>query len=97
MFRHVVLLTLRDTTTDAEVEALLAGLRSLPERIPAIRNYSAGRDAAVNPGNATVGAVGDFDDVDGYLTYRDHPAHIEVIQEHIAPHLDSRTALQYEY
>jgi len=96
MFRHVVLLTLHDTTADAEVDSLLAALRTLPDRIPMIRSYSAGRDAGVSPGNATVAAVGDFDDVDGYLAYRDHPAHIEVIEQSILPHLASRTAIQYE-
>lgn len=96
MFRHIVLLTLKDDTTDEQRQALLDGLATLPGQIPSIRSYTFGLDAGLNNGNAHVVACGDFDDVDGYLVYRDHDAHRQVIAECIAPVLASRTAIQYE-
>lgn len=96
MFRHIVLLTLKDDTTDEQRRAILDGLATLPGRIPTIRRYSFGLDAGINEGNAEVVACGDFDDADGYLVYRDHEAHRQVIADCIAPVLASRTAVQYE-
>ena len=69
------------------MDAIVEGLETLPGSIPEIRRYVIGRDARINDGNADLTAVADFDDVDGYLVYRDHPAHKAVISERIAPHL----------
>ena len=51
------------------------------------RSRRAERDFAV---------VADFDDVAGYVTYRDDPEHQRIIAELIRPHLASRVAAQYE-
>ena len=40
--------------------------------------------------------VADFDDVEGHVIYRDHPAHRAVIAERIAPIVAERVAVQYE-
>ena len=39
--------------------------------------------------------LADFDDVDGYLVYRDHPDHQAVIRERIRPILADRAAVQH--
>jgi len=96
MFRHVVVLTLTPEATDEQRSALMAALRSLPDSIDTIRQYSAGSDAGLNEGNADVVAIGDFDDEAGYLEYRDHPAHQEVISGFILPILAGRAAIQYQ-
>jgi len=96
MFRHIVLLTLREDATEADRDAIVAELRTLPDLVPTIRAYDIGLDAGLNAGNATISVVADFDDADGYLTYRDHPDHQRVIAEHIAPVLAARSAIQYE-
>jgi len=41
-------------------------------------------------------AVADFDDLNSYVAYRDHPAHRAVCEETIAPIRRSRAAIQYE-
>ena len=38
----------------------------------------------------------DFDDVDGYLAYRDHPEHRAIVTEFIQPIVTERAAVQYE-
>lgn len=97
MIRHIVLLELTEDSTEADADAILQALSTLPGRIPAIRSYVFGRDLGLAEGNVDVSAVADFDDVAGYEAYRDHEAHKQVIAEYIKPVLASRHAIQFEY
>lgn len=94
-FRHVVTLTWLDNANDAVVEAAVDALRALPDQIPEIRSYEVGQDAGLSPGNASIVIVADFDSSAGFETYRDHPAHRAVIDEHIRPILADRSAVQH--
>jgi hypothetical protein len=93
--RHVVMMRFTPESTPAQQAAVTDALRELPGRIPEIRSYSIGTDAHVNEGNFDLVVVADFDDVDGYLVYRDHADHQAVIAEHIRPILAERAAVQY--
>src|SRR5262245_1241468 len=95
MFRHVVLLQWTAEATDAQRAAVVDALRLLPGAIPEIRQYDIGVDARVNEGNFDLVVVADFDDIDGYLVYRDHPQHQAVIAELMRPILAARAALQH--
>jgi len=95
MFRHVVLLRWSSDATREQRAAVETGLAELPGRIPEIRSYTVGSDAHVNQGNYDLVVVADFDDVDAYLVYRDHPDHQAVIRERIAPILAERAAVQH--
>ncbi|MEV0416615.1 Dabb family protein [Streptosporangium canum] len=97
MFRHVVLFTWAEGATDEQRAAVATELGKLPEIIAEIRSYAVGADAGVNPGNHEFAVVADFDSLDDYLVYRDHPAHQAVIAEHIKPILASRAAVQYAF
>ncbi|MFI6456587.1 Dabb family protein [Streptosporangium amethystogenes] len=96
MFRHVVLFTWTQEATDEQRARVAAELDKLPGAITEIRSYILGTDAGVNPGNHQFAVVADFDSVDDYLVYRDHPLHQAVIAEHIKPILASRAAIQFE-
>jgi hypothetical protein len=95
MFRHVVLLRWKAEATPEQRAAVETGLATLPGLIPEIRAYTIGTDAHVNDGNYDLVVVADFDDVSGYLVYRDQPDHRAVIREHIAPILAERAAVQH--
>jgi hypothetical protein len=95
MFRHVVMMRFTPESTPAQVAAMQARLSRLPELIPEIRNYVIGNDARVNDGNYDFVIVADFDDVDDYLAYRDHPDHQAAIAESIRPILADRVAVQH--
>lgn len=94
-FRHVVMLHFVDGTTDAQVEAVAERLRGLPGEIPELRSYVVGVDAGLAPDNASLVVVADFASPSDYETYRDHPAHRAVIDEHIRPILAGRSAVQH--
>lgn len=96
MIRHVVVLCFQPGTTPDDVHAIVEGLSGLPRAIPEIVEYRLGRDLAIDDGNADVAVVADFADTDDYVTYRDHPLHRALIAERIAPHLESRTAIQFD-
>jgi len=96
MIRHIVLMTLRSDAPLDAADAIVEALRRLPGQIPAIREYQAGVDLGMAPGNATVAATAVFDDEDGYVEYRDHPAHRAVIEQRIDPVRESRAAIQIE-
>ena len=97
MFRHVVLLTWNADATAEQRAAVPEGLRTLPALIPEIRSYHVGLDAGLAAaGNSDLVVVADFDDVAGYVVYRDHPAHLDVIARSIKPILASRAAVQHE-
>jgi hypothetical protein len=96
MIRHIVLIMLKSDAPSGAAALIVDALRGLPAVIPTIRDYQAGVDLGIVPGNATVAATATFDDEAGYLTYRDHPEHRAVIQQHIDPVRESRTSIQFE-
>ncbi|MFF5210243.1 Dabb family protein [Streptosporangium sp. NPDC000396] len=97
MFRHVVLFTWAEEATDEQKARVVTELGKLPGVISEIRAYTVGADAGVNPGNHDFAVVADFDTLDDYLVYRDHPVHQAVIAEHIKPILASRAAVQFVF
>ncbi len=96
MFRHVSALTFSADATEEQVDEVVAALLELPSQIPQLRSYVVGRDAGLAEGNADLVIVADCDDVDGYLAYRDHPVHQQVLAERIRPILAARTAIQHD-
>lgn len=97
MFRHVVMLTWNESATAEQRRAVREGLKTLSPQIPEIRSYRIGEDAGLGAqGNSDMVIVADFDDAAGYLVYRDHPVHQELIVRLIRPILESRAAVQHE-
>ena len=96
VFRHVVLFRWSPEATSEARQSVTTALRGLPDAIPSIRAYHLGDDAGVSDGNFDFVVLADFDDVSGYLAYRDHPLHQAVIAERIAPIVAERCALQFE-
>jgi Stress responsive A/B Barrel Domain len=96
-FRHVVLFAWAEGTTTGQQEEVASRLVALPELISEIRAYSVGADVGVNPGNFDFAVVADFADQDGYLAYRDHPAHRAVVDQYVTPIVARRAAIQYRY
>jgi len=97
MFRHVVLLQWSAGSTADQHEAIKTALKGLPAILPELKSYVMGDDAGISEGNFSLGIVADFDDIEGYLAYRDNPTHQQIIREQIAPILAARAAVQYDF
>ncbi|NLV54393.1 MAG: Dabb family protein [Acidimicrobiales bacterium] len=96
MLTHVVLITVADGTAEERVDALVAGLRALPDRIDAIDTYRVGRDLGLADGNATVGIIATFASPEALRTYVDHPDHRAVVDDLIRPISTGVTRLQMD-
>jgi hypothetical protein len=96
MFRHVVMFSWIPAATEEQRAEVATRLLALRPEIPQIRSMHVGSDAGVNDGNHDFAVVADFDSVDDYLIYRDHPGHQAVIAAHIKPIVAARAAVQYE-
>lgn len=96
MLRHVVMFKWAEDVDEAHVAAVAAGLDSLVDVIPEIRVYRHGPDVGVNADSFDYVVVGDFDSVEDYVTYRDHPTHQQFIRDLIAGRLAARAAVQYQ-
>lgn len=64
--------------------------------MPTIREFSSGTDLGVNEGNFDFAVSAVFDDLDGYLAYRDNPDHRAMVRDHILPIAAARAAVQFE-
>jgi hypothetical protein len=97
LIRHTVMFTWKPEATDEQKKRVAEELSRLPGVVPSIRAYAMGSDLGVNEGNWEFAVSGDFDDLDGYLAYRDDPTHRAIIAEHIQPIIATRAAVQFEY
>jgi hypothetical protein len=96
MIRHVVLFQWNDDMTEDMEKQATAELSALAPTLPGVRAYHAGPDVGIVEGNFDYGVVGDFDDADSYLAYRDHPRHQDIISRLTRPHTKTRASIQYE-
>ena len=96
MIRHVVMMRWAAGATAEQQQRVATELSRLPALVPSLRDYRLGADLGVNPGNFDFAVTADFDDVDGYLAYRDHPEHRAIVAEFIQPIVAARAAVQFE-
>jgi hypothetical protein len=97
MIRHMVMFRWTAEATQEQKQRVATELRRLPALLPVLRAYHVGADLGINEGNFEFAAVADFDDLEGYQTYRDNPEHRAIIAEFILPVTADRAAVQYEF
>ena len=97
MFRHTILFVWKQEATPEQKAEAAAQVASLPTLVPTIRAFASGADVGLREGNYDFAAAADFDDVAGYLAYRDDPRHREIVDKYISPILAQRAAIQYEF
>ena len=72
-------------------------LGRLPGLVPEVRAYHLGEDLGlVGDLNFDFGLVADFDDLAGYLAYRENAEHQKIVETFIQPIVGARGAVQYE-
>ena len=96
-FRHVVMFQFADHVDDDHVAKVRDALDALPGEIAQIRSYGHGRDGGVSEGNFDYVVVADFDNVNDFIAYRDHPQHQLMIAELIKDHVTARSAVQCQF
>ncbi len=96
MVEHIVLFSLKPEATREQVDAMLAGLRALPEQIDTIVEASCGRNFSERSRGHQVGLRVQFHDRAGLEVYVPHPAHQACVEEFIKPIMDYVTVVDYE-
>lgn len=96
LLRHIVLFKFKDTSTPADVTAIVAAFRALPGKIPQIKEFEWGTD--ISPEGKSQGLTHCFlvtfaseADRDAYLP---HPAHEEFVSL-VKPHVDKVCVVDY--
>lgn len=95
MIRHTVVISF-DGAKDSFIADLIAQLRQLPETIPEIASYTVGRDLELQQGPAKVVVIGDFESIDDYRAYSNHPKHVAILDEMIRPNMTGLARAQIE-
>jgi stress responsive alpha/beta barrel protein len=95
MLRHVVCFRWPPGTSQAAIDEFVRGLNELPGKIPSIRDYQFGPDAGLREGNYDFAVVADFDGPEGFIAYRDHPAHLAFLAEHVEAIGAQRVGVQF--
>ena len=96
MIDHVVLFRWKPGTTDAQIEAVMEGLRGLNGQIPGLVEMQAGPDFSGRSQGYTHGLVSRFTDRAALAAYSPHPAHRRVVEELIAPIREDTLAFDLE-
>lgn len=97
MIRHVAMMRFTESTTTADIEALAAALRRLPNVIPEIVAYTCGADLGLTQGACDFVVVADFATQAGYRTYAEHPDHVTASATFVKPILEDLHRVQFEF
>jgi antibiotic biosynthesis monooxygenase (ABM) superfamily enzyme len=95
MLHHVVTFQLKPDAPADQVERIGEAVNALAAQLPEVRSMAVGRDLALRDGNASFALAAQFDDVEGFKAYADHPEHVRIITELIGPFIESRSPVQF--
>lgn len=95
MLYHVIALRFSDGTTAEQIKELADGLMGLRSKIGTIRSMRMGKDLRIRPDNFEFASLTEFDDEAGYLEFRDHPAHEQVVRDYVRPIVAERAGVVF--
>jgi hypothetical protein len=95
MLHHVVTFHLSSDAPAGQAERICEAIDALASSLPEVRSAASGVDLGLREGNASFGVALGFDDTAAFQVYADHPEHVRIIKEMIAPHIDSRHPVQF--
>lgn len=96
MLRHVALFRFKPETTVEQIDAATRSLSALPDQIDVLRKFRFGPDLGITNGAWDFAVIAVLDGPHDYAIYRDHPAHVAVLRNHIAPLVSDIARIQFE-
>jgi Stress responsive A/B Barrel Domain len=83
--------------TREQKERVKDELGRLPSLVPQVRAFHLGEDLGlVGDVNFDFAVAADFDDLAGYLAYRENAEHRTIVETFVQPIVGARGAVQYE-
>jgi hypothetical protein len=96
MVEHVVLFKTTPEATEEQKEQMIAGLRSLREKIPGIVDLTVGRNFSDRNQGFDIGLVVRFTDRSALEVYLPHPEHRGCVDTYVAPIKADVIVVDYE-
>jgi hypothetical protein len=97
MIEHILLIRWTEGASPEAVDAAMAELRALKDKIPGIVDLSSGTNFSVRAKDYTHGLVIRFKDRAALEAYNPHPEHQRVVQIFINPIRADTVVLDYEF
>ena len=95
MIRHCVMFRWNEGVSEEHVAAAAVALEALKSTIPVIRSSVHGPDLGAVAGNYSYGASMQFDSVDDFLAYREHPDHVAFVATYLTGFVAERAGIQF--
>ena len=95
MIRHIVVFRFRDGVSGDDRADLLAGLRALPERFPAMREFTMGVNQSRRDDRFTHGFTAEFADFDSLNSYLESQEHERFVAEEFRPLIAERAIVSF--
>lgn len=96
MIQHVVCIRFKPGTSSSAIDQAGQALVALKGRIPEIRGIRWGANLAPSSTEYPWVLSVLTEDMPAVQRYLDHPEHVRVVQEHLAPVREARLALDFE-
>jgi hypothetical protein len=96
LIEHVVLFKAKPSSAPERLDAMIAAILSLKDKIPGIVHGSGGVNFSARAQGYTHGIVLRFKDRAALDAYLPHPAHQDVVAAHVRPNTEAVLALDYE-
>lgn len=94
--RHIALFRWKGDA-NVDVAACIQELRDIVAEVPGATALAAGEGLGLSgPTGFDFGLTADFDDVDAYQQYREHPRHQRLLQTVLVPAAETISAVQIE-
>lgn len=96
MILHLATFGWRPGVSNDDVVAVSEALSSLPDQIPELLSYRFGPDLGLREGNAAFAVAAVLESPEALSAYLDHPEHLRIVKEFIAPLIATRQTVQIE-
>lgn len=99
MINHAVILNLSRRVSPAQKASILHAIQSMRDSVPNIIHMEYGFNIGLSgEEDASFSILAKFESREDYISYANHPAHLQFIEQHLKPIVspDGRRAIQYE-
>lgn len=95
-FRHVALFRWQPGVAAEQVAEITRSLRALAETLEGCESYTCGPDLGLRENSFDYGVAAAFGSEDAWQAYIEHPEHVRIAEQLIAPNVSERASVQLE-
>ena len=95
MLEHLVLLKMKEGTTDEQYNNIINSLKDLPAKVPVIERIKVGKNFSDRNKGYNIGLSVTLKNEAALEEYRFHPDHVHVLDNIIKPNLDDVIAVDF--